>query len=229
MGGNRPLRVLLIEDDELLGDGVRAGIAQAGFAVDWVQDGREAEAALGLAAYDVVVLDLGLPGIGGLDLLKRRRAVGDSTPVLILTARDTVTDRIAGLDRGADDYLVKPFDLGELLARLRALVRRGSGRGEPELHDGDLALDPAAHSVTLGGRAVQVSAREFSVLHELMAHPGEVLSRERLEEHLYGWGDEIASNAVEVHVHNLRRKLGADRIRTVRGVGYSMGRRTKAP
>ena len=222
------MRVLLIEDDELLGDGVRAGIAQAGFAVDWVRDGRRAEEALDAEAYDLVVLDLGLPGIGGLELLARRRAAGDTTPVLILTARDTVTDRIGGLDRGADDYLVKPFDLGELLARLRALARRRTGRAEPDLHDGDLHLDPATRAVTLGGRPVELSPREFALLHELMAHPGEVLSRGRLEEHVYGWGDEVASNAVEVHVHNLRRKLGAERIRTVRGAGYTMGRREGA-
>ncbi|MEO8196822.1 MAG: response regulator [Thermoanaerobaculia bacterium] len=222
------MRVLLIEDDELLGDGVRAGIEQAGFAVDWVRDGREAETALELATYDAAVLDLGLPGIGGLELLARRRAAHDSTPVLILTARDTVADRIAGLDRGADDYLVKPFDLGELLARLRALVRRGTGSAAPVLRDGDLMLDPVAHEVTLDGRLVELSPREFALLHELLAHCGEVLSRGRLEEHLYGWGDEIASNAVEVHVHNLRRKLGTARIRTVRGAGYTLGRRETA-
>ncbi len=223
------MRVLLIEDDELLGDGVRAGIEQAGFAVDWVRDGREAETALELTTYDAVVLDLGLPGIGGLELLARRRAAHDSTPVLILTARDTVADRIGGLDRGADDYLVKPFDLGELLARLRALVRRGTGRAAPELRDGDLTLDPVAHAVTLGDRPVELSPREFALLHELLAHSGEVLSRGRLEERLYGWGDEIASNAIEVHVHNLRRKLGTERIRTVRGAGYALGKRETPP
>lgn len=222
------MRILLIEDDELLGDGVRTGIAQAGFAVDWARDGREAESALELADYDAVVLDLGLPGppeMGGLELLSRWRAGGSALPVLILTARDTVADRISGLDRGADDYLVKPFDLGELLARLRALVRRGSGHAEPELRSDDLVLDPAARTVTAAGSRVDLSPREFALLHELMAHPGEVLSRERLEDHLYGWGEEVASNAVEVHVHNLRRKLGTRRIRTVRGAGYTLGGR----
>lgn len=222
------MRILLVEDDELLGDGVRAGIAQAGFAVDWVRDGSEAASAIEFADYDAVVLDLGLPGppqMGGLELLTRWRARGRATPVLILTARDTVADRIAGLDRGADDYLVKPFDLGELLARLRALVRRGSGHAEPELRCDDLVLDPAARVVTSAGSPVELSPREFALLHELMAHPSEVLSRERLEDHLYGWGEEVASNAVEVHVHNLRRKLGPWRIRTVRGAGYTLGRR----
>ncbi len=217
------MRVLLVEDDELLGDGVRSGLAQAGFAVDWVRDGLEADSVLGLVEYDAVVLDLGLPGLGGLELLTRLRATGSATPVLILTARDTVSDRVAGLDRGADDYLVKPFDLGELLARLRALLRRAAGRAEPLLRDGDLVLDPVTRAVTLDARPVELSPRELSLLHELMSHPGEVLSRARLEERLYGWGDEIASNAVEVHIHNLRRKLGSDRIRTVRGSGYSMG------
>jgi len=220
------VRVLLVEDDDLLGDGVRSGVAQAGFAVDWARDGLEADVALALGDYDAVVLDLGLPGLGGLELLARLREAGKPTPVLVLTARDTVADRVAGLDRGADDYLIKPFDLDELLARLRALLRRATGRAEPVLRDGDLALDPASRSVTLAGRPVELSPRELSLLQVLMSHPGEVLSRERIEERLYGWGDEIASNAVEVHVHNLRRKLGAERIRTVRGAGYSMG--TKA-
>jgi two-component system response regulator QseB len=217
--------MLLVEDDELLGDGVRAGLAQAGFAVDWVRDGREAATALALTSYDAVVLDLGIPGWSGLELLGARRAVGDPTPVLILTARDTVADRVAGLDKGADDYLVKPFDLDELLARLRALVRRSAGRAAPELRDGDLVLDPASRQATLDGAPVELSPRELALLEELLRHPGEVRSRAQLEERLYGWGEEIASNAVEVHVHNLRRKLGADRIRTVRGAGYTMGRR----
>ena len=216
------MRILLIEDDELLGDGVRAGIAQAGLAVDWSRDGTEAAVALELADYDAIVLDLGLPGIGGLELLRRLRAAGNRTPVLVLTARDTVADRVAGLDSGADDYLVKPFDLGELLARLRALLRRGTGGAEPLLRQGDLVLDPAARTVTLAGTPVDLAPRELALLHELMAHAGQVLSRARLEERLYGWGEEVASNAIEVHVHHLRRKLGAERIRTVRGAGYAI-------
>jgi DNA-binding response OmpR family regulator len=214
------MKILLVEDDRLLGDGIRAGLMQAGFAVDWAQDGRAAELALSGEAYDAVVLDLGLPRLSGMEVLARARAARNAVPVLILTARDTVPDRIAGLDAGADDYLVKPFDLGELQARLRALLRRAGNQAEPVLSHGELRLDPAARSVTREGRPVELSAREFAVLHALLLNAGRVLSKAQLEEKLYGWGEEIESNAVEVFVHHLRRKLSPGLIRTVRGVGY---------
>lgn len=216
------MRILLVEDDRLLGDAVQAGLRQAGFAVEWVTDGHEADAAVSAEAFAAVVLDLGLPGRSGLDILKTMRARGDRTPVLVLTARDAVGDRISGLDAGADDYAVKPFDLGELAARLRALVRRGSGRATPTIELADLVLDPAGRALTAGGAPVELSAREFALLHALMRNAGQVLSRAQLEEHLYEWGQEVESNTVEVFIHHLRRKIGADRIRTVRGVGYLM-------
>ncbi|GAB4179775.1 MAG: two-component system response regulator PrmA [Rhodocyclaceae bacterium] len=214
------MRILVVEDDGLLGDGIQAGLRQAGFAADWVRDGLAARAALASERFAAVVLDLGLPRLSGLDLLRGLRAAHDAIPVLILTARDTVAERIAGLDAGADDYVVKPFDLGELSARLRALLRRPAGSGEPVLRVGSVELDPAAHRVLHDGRAVELSAREFALLHELMINAGRVLSRSQLEERLYPWGEEVESNAVEVHVHHLRRKLAPDLIRTVRGVGY---------
>lgn len=223
-GGAAKMRLLLIEDDEILGDGVRAGVMQGGFAVDWVRDGRDALVALDTAEYDAIILDLGLPHVGGMDILSGLRRKGVTTPVLILTARDTVRDRVAGLDSGADDYLVKPFDLGELQARLRALLRRKGGRAVPLLRHGAVVLDPAAHRVTVSGADVELSPREFAILQELLEHEGMVLSREQLEERLYGWDDELASNAIEVHIHHLRRKLGPELIRTVRGVGYSISR-----
>jgi len=218
------MRILLVEDDRLLGDGIRAGLQQAGFAVDWAQDGRAAELALSGEAYDAVVLDLGLPRLSGMEVLARARAVRNVVPVLILTARDTVPDRIAGLDAGADDYLVKPFDLGELQARLRALIRRGQRQAEPLLAHGALRLDPAGRSVSWEGKPVELSAREYAVLHALLLNAGRVLSKAQLEEKLYGWGEEIESNAVEVFVHHLRRKLAPELIRTVRGVGYMIPR-----
>jgi len=218
------MRILLVEDDRLLGDGIRAGLQQAGFAVDWAQDGRAAELALSGEAYDAVVLDLGLPRLSGMEVLARARAVRNVVPVLILTARDTVPDRIAGLDAGADDYLVKPFDLGELQARLRALIRRGQRQAEPLLAHGALRLDPAGRSVSWEGKPVELSAREYAVLHALLLNAGRVLSKTQLEEKLYGWGEEIESNAVEVFVHHLRRKLAPELIRTVRGVGYMIPR-----
>lgn len=220
------MKILLVEDDRLLGDGIRAGLRQAGFAVDWVQDGRAAELALAGETYDAVVLDLGLPRLSGMEVLARARAARNAVPVLVLTARDTVPDRIAGLDAGADDYLVKPFDLGELQARLRALIRRGRSQAEPLLEHGALRLDPAARSVSWEGRPVALSAREFAVLHALLANAGRVLSKAQLEEKLYGWGEEIESNAVEVFVHHLRRKLAPELIRTVRGVGYMIPKET---
>lgn len=214
------MKLLLVEDDALLGDGVRAGLKQAGFAVDWVQDGLAAKVALDSEEYDLLVLDLGLPKLSGMDLLKSVRAKRASLPVLILTARDTVADRVAGLNAGADDYLVKPFDLDELIARLNALLRRSAGKVELTLQHGAIELTPASHQVRLAGTDVSMSAREFSLLHTLLLHTGRVHSREQLEQTLYGWGEEVESNAIEVHVHHLRKKLGSDLIRTLRGVGY---------
>lgn len=214
------MRLLLVEDDASLGDGIRVGLRQAGYTVDWLKDGRAAQLALETESYALVVLDLGLPRLSGLDLLKWLRNAGKELPVLILTARDTVQDRVAGLDGGADDYLVKPFDLDELAARIRALLRRHSGRAVPLLQHGELILDPAAHRVTLAGQAVELSPREFTVLQVLLENRGRVHSREQLEQALYGWGGEVESNALEVHIHHLRRKLGSQLIRNIRGVGY---------
>lgn len=214
------MRILLVEDDSLLGDGLRAGLGQDGHAVDWVQDGAAADAALRADRFALVVLDLGLPRLAGLDVLRALRARDDATPVLILTARDAVADRIEGLDAGADDYLMKPFDLGELKARARALVRRAAGRSSPEIRHGDLVVDPAAHTVALSGHPVELARGEFAILHELLQNVGRVRSREQLEASLHGFGGEIESNLVEVYVHHLRRKLGAGLIKTVRGVGY---------
>ncbi len=216
------MRLLLVEDDPMIGEGIRDGLGQEGFAVDWVRDGAAAEAALGAEPYAAVLLDLGLPRKGGLEVLRAARAQRNDVPILVITARDAVADRIRGLDAGADDYLVKPFDLDELAARVRALVRRAEGRAEPVLRHGAIVLNPATRAATLGGRPVALSAREFALLHALMARPGMVLSRAQLEERLYGWGEEVGSNAVEVHIHNLRRKLGAGAIRNVRGVGYTI-------
>lgn len=214
------MKVLLVEDDALLGDGVSNGVQQAGHSVEWVRDGLAALKALERGPHDLVVLDLGLPGLGGLDVLRRVRKAGNTVPVLILTARDGLEDRVKGLDHGADDYLTKPFELPELLARMRALVRRGRGQVAGVFTAGDVVLDPARHSVTKDGQAVEVSAREFELLQQLLEHPDRVLSRETLERALYGVGEGVSSNAVEVHVHHLRRKLGDGLIRTVRGVGY---------
>ncbi len=218
------MRVLIVEDDPLLGDALKAGLKQRGFEPEWVQDGREAQTAMGVEPFAAIVLDLGLPGIGGLDLLRRERARGNTVPVLILTARDAVHDRIAGLDSGADDYVVKPTDLDELAARLRALVRRSRGVPDPLLRVGDLTLDAASRGVARDGRSVDLQPKEFTLLQELMLNAGRVLSREQLEERLYRWGEEVESNAVEVHVHHLRRKLGADVVKTIRGVGYVLPR-----
>ena len=218
------MRILLVEDDNLLGDGIQAGLGQAGFGVDWVRDGVAGELSLKTGEYAGVVLDLGLPRLSGLELLQRLRAGGNRMPVLILTARDAVEDRVKGLDAGADDYVVKPFDLSELAARLRALVRRSRGEAAPTLRVGELELDPAARSVTYRGGAVELSQREFALLQELMLNAGRVLSREQLSQRLYSWSEEIESNAIEVHVHHLRKKLAPELLRTVRGVGYVMPR-----
>lgn len=214
------MRLLLAEDDSILGDGLQAGLKQAGYTVDWVQDGRDALAALQSETYAAVVLDLGLPGMLGSAVLKATRQAGNTTPVLILTARDTVQDKVAGLDTGADDYVVKPFELPELLARLRALLRRQSGRTHPILKVNGIELDPSQHSVRQDGNLVDVSPKEFAILQDLMEHAGHVLSRERLEQSLYGWDDELLGNAVEVHIHHLRKKIRNAPIRTIRGVGY---------
>ena len=214
------MRILLAEDDALLGDAIQAGLKQSGYAVDWMKDGVSAEQALTTEPYAAVVLDLGLPRLSGLDVLRHVRGRNIPTPVLILTARDTINDRIKGLDAGADDYLVKPFDMGELVARLRALVRRSSGTASPSLQVGDVRLEPAEHRVFCRDKNIELSAREFAVLHALMLNAGKVLSRAQLEEQLYAWGDEIESNAVEVYIHHLRKKLYPKLIETIRGVGY---------
>ena len=204
----------------MIGDSVRTGLRRDGFTVDWVRDGRAADLALANAVYDLMLLDLGLPKKDGLDVLRTARRAANRIPVLILTARDSVADRVKGLDAGADDYLVKPFDLDELSARIRALLRRQAGRVEGVIEFGDLKLNPASHVVTMKGKPLALSAREFALLEALLDRPGAVLSREKLEEKLYGWGEEIESNTVEVYVHSLRKKLGQDFIKNIRGVGY---------
>ena len=218
------MRILLAEDDALLGDGLRAGLRQLGFQVDWVRDGAAAERELRAEPYAAAVLDLGLPRVDGLDVLSAVRRAGKTLPVLVLTARDAVPDRVRGLDRGADDYVVKPVDLQELAARLRALVRRAHGQPRERLAVRDLELDPAGRTARRNGLEVALSAREFDVLHHLMLNAGRVLTRDQIEQNLYSWGEEVDSNTVEVHVHHLRRKLGADCIRTVRGVGCTWPR-----
>jgi two-component system, OmpR family, response regulator QseB len=214
------VRLLLVEDDPMIGEAIRAGLKREGFTVDWVHDGDSAARVLPSEPFELLLLDLGLPGRDGLQLLKNLRARGEALPVLIITARDAVSDRVAGLDAGADDYLIKPFDLDELAARIRALLRRKSGRPAPLLQHLGVVVDPASHRVTQEGTEVQLSPREFTLLQLLMERPGTILSRGQLEERLYGWGEEVESNAVEVHIHGLRRKLGSQFILTVRGVGY---------
>lgn len=214
------MRILLVEDDPILGDGIRAGLRQDGYTVDWITDGTQASSALKDNVFDLLVLDLNLPGRSGLEILRELRARNNPTPVLILTARDTVEDRVKGLDAGSDDYLVKPFDLDELLARIRALLRRSQGRTQPTITHQNLELDPAAHAVSLNNKPVELSNIEFLILHNLLESRGKVLSRQRLEESLYGWTKDIDSNTIEVHIHHLRKKLGATLIRTIRGVGY---------
>lgn len=216
------MRILLVEDDPLLGDGLTIGLRQSGFTVDWLQDGKAADQALQTEHVDLLVLDLGLPGLGGMEVLRRARSRGSALPILVLTARDATGDKIAGLDAGADDYLVKPIDLDELSARIRALLRRSAGRSAPVLTVGPVTLDPAAHRVTLNGQAVELAGREFALLQLLLENAGRVLTRSQLEQSLYGWQDEPESNVLEVHIHHLRKKLGSDLIRTLRGVGYSI-------
>lgn len=217
------MRILLVEDDPLIGNGLHLGLRREGFAVDWVQDGNSASLALRTTPYGLLLLDLGLPNRDGLTVLRELRQRDDATPAIILTARDALSDRITGLDSGADDYLVKPFALAELLARIRAVNRRHAGRAQPELKAGALRLDPVQHRVWLRDEEVTVSPKEFAVLHELMQRPGAILSREQLEEALYGWQEEVESNALQVHIHNLRKKFGPEVIHNIRGVGYRIG------
>jgi len=214
------MRLLLAEDDPMIGQAVSTGLHQQGFAVDWVQDGAAAEHALDTGTYDLCLLDLGLPRKEGLQVLRGLRQRGSALPVVIMTARDAVSDRVAGLDAGADDYVVKPFELSELAARVRAVLRRREGRASPVIEHLGVRLDTAAHQAWRDGSEVQLSAREFSLLQSLMENPGRILSRVQLEERLYGWNEEVGSNVVEVHIHSLRRKLGTDFILNVRGVGY---------
>jgi two-component system response regulator QseB len=214
------MRLLLIEDDPMIGEAIRAGLRRDGFTVDWVRNAEAGRQALDTEPFELLLLDLGLPGGDGLTLLKALRGGGSGLAVLVITARDAVADRVAGLDAGADDYLVKPFDLDELAARIRALLRRKSGRTEPHLEHLGVVLDPATHRVTRAGAEVALAPREFALLELLLERPGAILSRSQLEERLYGWGEEVESNAIEVHIHSLRRKLGAQFILTVRGVGY---------
>lgn len=223
------MRILLVEDDPILGDGLQAGLRQQGFVLDWVRDGDAAEHELRSDVYSAAVLDLGLPRRDGLDVLASLRRAGFRTPVLVLTARDAVFDRVKGLDMGADDYVVKPVDLDELAARLRALVRRAHGLAQENLVAQKLTLDPAAHSVTEAGRPVALSLKEFEVLYALMLNADRVLSREQLGRYLYSWGNEVESNAIEVHIHNLRRKLKQTHVYTMRGVGYMLPRKYTKP
>ncbi len=218
------MRILIVEDEPFLGDALQVGLRERWFAAEWLRDGRSADEALFSEDFAAVVLDVGLPKMDGLQLLRRLRGRGDRTPVLLLTARDALNDRVTGLDTGADDYVVKPVSLEELAARLRALARRSVGQVSPVLSIGPLVLDPAAHWVTFKGAPVELSIREFAVLHELMANAGRVLTREQLEARLYEWDRALESNAIEVHVHHLRKKLLPELIRTVRGVGYLVPR-----
>jgi two-component system, OmpR family, response regulator QseB len=214
------MRVLVVEDDRMIAKGLHTALKQDGYAVDGVSDGRSASEALRTSRFDIVLLDLGLPERDGLEVLRELRRRGDATPVIIVTARDDVQNRIDGLDAGADDYIVKPFDLDEVAARMRSVLRRYAGRGDPCIRHRGITLDPVAHVVERDGAPVVLSAHEFSVLEALLQRPGTVLSRAQLEDRLYGWGGAVESNAVEVYIHGLRRKLGSDAIRTLRGVGY---------
>jgi two-component system, OmpR family, response regulator QseB len=218
------MRLLLVEDDSMVGNSLEQGLKQDGYAVDWVRDGHSANAALRTATYALILLDLGMPRISGWQVLKELRRQKSQTPVLIITARDEVTDRVQALDSGADDYLIKPFSFEELTARIRALLRRQTGAGEPIIHRGALSVDPATREVHLNGKIVSLSRREYGLLEALLRRSHSVMSRAQLEDSLYGWGDEIASNAVEVHIHSLRRKLGSEWIENVRGIGYRLAK-----
>ncbi len=217
------MRILLVEDDAMIGEAVSTALKDAAYAVDWVQDGKTALATLDSAEHQVVLLDLGLPGQDGLDVLKRLRQAGRDLPVIIITARDGVDDRVRGLDLGADDYLVKPFDVNELLARMRAVIRRQSGQSSPILSNGYVDLDPATREATCSGVTVLMSAREFALLHSLLLRPGQILTRAELEEQIYGWNEEVESNAIDFLIHGVRRKLGAGVIKNVRGSGWRVG------
>jgi len=214
------MRVLLVEDDPLLGEGLYTGLKQDGYAVDWMHDGKMAEAALDVEHFDILILDLGLPKQDGLHVVQKLRDKGNSIPVLILTARDSLDDRIKGLDVGADDYMTKPFDLEELNARMRALLRRSAGRAAPKLTHGNLTLDPAAHEARYNNAILDLPPKEYAVLQTLLENVGKVISKTKLQETLYSWENDVASNALEVHIHHLRKKLGSNFIRTIRGVGY---------
>ncbi|QXI26118.1 response regulator [Pseudomonas vanderleydeniana] len=216
------MRLLLIEDDVALGEGILQALTREGYTVDWVHDGQDALHSLLSETFDLAVLDLGLPRLDGLEVLRRLRDSGSTLPVLVLTARDATEDRIAGLDAGADDYLVKPFDLAELKARLRALLRRSAGRASPLIEHAGITLDPVSQQVCWGGQPVALTPKEYQLLYELLSPPGRVMTRERLTQLLYGWGDEAESNTLEVHIYNLRKKFSTDLIRTIRGVGYRM-------
>ncbi|MTH46659.1 quorum sensing response regulator transcription factor QseB [Intestinirhabdus alba] len=217
------MRILLVEDDVLIGDGIKTGLSKMGFNVDWFTEGREGKEALYSAPYDAAILDLTLPGMDGRDILRDWRGRGKREPVLILTARDALAERVEGLRLGADDYLCKPFALIEVAARLEALVRRASGQASSELRHGRLALDPGSRIASLGGEPLPLKPKELALLELLMRNAGRVLPRKLIEEKLYGWDEEVSSNAVEVHVHHLRRKLGSEAIRTVHGIGYTLG------
>jgi two-component system OmpR family response regulator len=218
------MRLLLVEDDAMIGEALLDALRAEHYAVDWVRDGAMADAALRAEKYDLVLLDLGLPKRDGLDVLRALRSRRSTVPVLVATARDAITDRVAGLDAGADDYIVKPYDTDELLARMRALIRRSAGRGEPVFSHKGVTLNPATRECAVDGQPVSLSAREWAVLEPMLARPGVVFSRAQLEEKLYGWKEEISSNAVEVYVHGLRKKLGSELIHTVRGLGYVVPR-----
>ena len=220
------MRILLVEDDEMIGSGLQKALKKSGLTVNWVQDGEAADDALQVEPYDLLILDIGLPGESGLDILGRLRKQGNSVPVLMLTARDSISDRVAGLDMGADDYLLKPFALEELEARIRSLMRRKVGQAGNEnglLRHGKIALDPKTYEVFLNDRKVALSAREFAVVHTLIKAPKAVLSKAKLEESLYGWNEEVSSNTVEVHIHQIRKKLGAGFIKNIRNIGYTLG------
>lgn len=221
------MRLLLVEDDELLGDALKTGLTQFGYIVDWLKDGEAARTAVKIESFELIILDLGLPKLSGLNFLQAIRNEGDKTPVLIITARESIEDRVKGLDSGADDYLIKPFDLNELSARIRALTRRSQGRADTALQYENIILDPAAHSVQVDNVPVNVPRREFSLLQKLLENVGQVLSRDQLMQSIYGWAEDVDSNTLEVHVHNLRKKLNANFIRTIRGIGYMIEKKSK--
>ena len=221
------MRLLLVEDDELLGDAVKTGLTQFGYVVDWLKDGESARSAIKTETFELIILDLNLPKLSGINLLQNIRCDQNTTPVIILTACESVEDRIKGLDSGADDYIVKPFDLNELSARIRALIRRSQGRADTALQYRNITIDPASHSVTVDNVLINVPRREFALLQKLLENSGQVLSRDQLMQSIYGWDDDVDSNALEVHIHNLRKKLNANFIRTISGVGYMAEKKDK--